>query len=64
MFTDAIRLKGSIDHLYRDALKMNPLQDLSFQTVSFSGTTVARLWFQLGSECHDPLQEPSFLIAF
>ena len=43
---------------------MNPLQDLSFQTVSFSGTTVARLWFQLGSECHDPLQEPSFLIAF
>ena len=64
MLIDLMRSYGSIKILHSYALKMNPLQDLSFQTVSFSGTFVATTSAKFFSEFHAPLQEPSFLIVF
>ena len=64
MLIDLMRSYGSIKILHSYVLKMNPLQDLSFQTVSFSGTFVATTSAKFFSEFHAPLHEPSFLIVF
>ena len=64
MLFDFMRSYGSIKILHSYVLKMNPLQDLSFQTVSFSGTFVATTSAKFFSEFHALLQEPSFLIVF
>ena len=64
MLIDLMRSYGNIKILHSYVLKMNPLQDLSFQTVSFSGTFVATTSAKFFSEFHAPLHEPSFLIVF